>query len=706
MSDALKPGALPESAVPESAPPESAQPESAQPESARPDPALISSREELATALTALRQAANLSVREVVAASGVPHGTVSGWMSGQHAPVGAYRDRFDAVLAACGVTDPLDRARWWDAASRARQTRSTRGADGRAPYQGLHPFEAGDSAWFFGRDALIDRALGELVRLSERQPGGQPALMTVIGASGSGKSSLIRAGIIPALDRHAPRSEAVLDGWRAVLMTPGAHPNETLAALTVKRQTVLCIDQFEELWTQVDSETERTAFLDSLLRLAEPGQAWIVLIGLRADFYGAASRRPELQEALQESQLLVGPMTNDELRSAILEPARRAGARVEEDLVRVLLGDLASRSVTQAHDPGALPLLSHALLATWERSNRRRLTVSDYYATGGIAGAIDQAAESTYERLDPEEQGCVARLFLRLINLDGETITRRRLQLSEVLDDSASDKAMAAAVDAFCDARLLTRNVDSIEITHEALISAWPRLQGWISANRAGLVIHRRVTIAARLWAGSGRDDDHLMPAARLASWREWERLEGDSIHLNRQEREFLVASEAFDARASEQRERQHRSRRRLGMIAFALALLCALLAMATTAAYLNARGFRADAETARDEARLAAGGARSGEAPGRGSGPVQPARAGGVPDLTDARGALRPAGCDRGLDADPDSRSSRADAGSQQPALRAAGDGRRRRSGAIVLHQRASPATGRLVRGGADRPR
>jgi WD40 repeat protein len=570
-----------------------------------PDPELINSREELATALTALRQAADLSVREVVAASGVPHGTVSGWMSGQHAPVGAYRDRFDAVLVACGVRDPLERALWWEAAGRARQTRSTRGADGRPPYQGLQPFEAGDSAWFFGRDALIDRALAELVRLSERGPGGPAAIMTVIGASGSGKSSLIRAGIIPALGRPAPAgTEPVLDNWRAVLMTPGAHPNETLAALTVKRQTVLCIDQFEELWTQVESETERTAFLESLLNLAEPGQAWIVLIGLRADFYGAASRRPELHEALQESQLLVGPMTNDELRAAILEPARRAGARIEEDLVKVLLGDLASRSVTEAHDPGALPLLSHALLATWERSNRRRLSVSDYYATGGIAGAIEQAAESTYERLDNDQQACVARLFLRLINLDGETITRRRLQLSEVLDDSASDEAMAAAVDAFCAARLLTRNVDSIEITHEALITAWPRLHGWISANRAGLVIHRRVTIAARLWAASGRDEDHLLPAARLASWREWERLEGDSIQLNRQERDFLDASETFHVRAREQLERQHRSRRRLGTVAFVLAVLCALLAVATTGAYLNARRFRADAETARDEAR------------------------------------------------------------------------------------------------------
>jgi WD40 repeat protein/transcriptional regulator with XRE-family HTH domain len=572
---------------------------------ALPDPELINSREELATALTALRQAANLSIREVVAASGVPHGTVSGWMSGQHAPVGAYRDRFDAVLAACGVSDPLDRALWWEAAGRARQTRSTRGADGRPPYQGLQPFEAADSAWFFGRETLIDRALDELVRLSGRDRGGPAAIMTVIGASGSGKSSLIRAGIIPALGRPAPAgSEPVLDNWRAVLMTPGAHPNESLAALTVKRQTVLCIDQFEELWTQVESETERTAFLESLLNLAEPGQAWIVLIGLRADFYGAASRRPELHEALQETQLLVGPMTNDELRAAILEPARRAGARIEEDLVKVLLGDLASRSVTEAHDPGALPLLSHALLATWERSNRRRLSVSDYYATGGIAGAIEQAAESTYERLDGDQQACVARLFLRLINLDGETITRRRLQLSEVLDDSASDQAMAAAVDAYCDARLLTRNVDSIEITHEALITAWPRLHGWISANRAGLVIHRRVTTAARLWAASGRDEDHLLPAARLASWREWERLEGDSIQLNRQERNFLDASETFHVRASEQRERQHRSRRRLGTVAFVLAVLCALLAIATTGAYLNARRYRADAETARDEAR------------------------------------------------------------------------------------------------------
>ncbi|HET9649496.1 MAG TPA: helix-turn-helix domain-containing protein, partial [Microlunatus sp.] len=208
-----------------------------------PDPDAIGSREELAIALTALRQAANLSVREVVAASGVPHGTVSGWMSGQHAPVAAYRDRFDAVLIACGVVEVDQRQRWWEAANRARQTRSTRGAEGRPPYQGLQPFEAGDSAWFFGRDRLIDLALTDLVGLSERTSG-VPAIMTVIGASGSGKSSLIRAGIIPALGRRSlDGRDPVLDNWRAVLMTPGAHPAETLAALTVKRQTVLCIDQ-------------------------------------------------------------------------------------------------------------------------------------------------------------------------------------------------------------------------------------------------------------------------------------------------------------------------------------------------------------------------------------------------------------------------------------------------------------------------------
>ncbi|GAA3609616.1 nSTAND1 domain-containing NTPase [Microlunatus ginsengisoli] len=573
---------------------------------ALPDPALINSREDLATALTALRQAANLSVREVVAASAVPHGTVSGWMSGQHAPVGAYRDRFDAVIVACGVTSPADREAWWEAAGRARQARSSRGVDGRPPYQGLQAFETGDSAWFFGRDQLIDRALRQLVGLSERVAGGPPALMTVIGASGSGKSSLIRAGIIPALGRRAldGSSDPVLDTWRALVMTPGAHPSETLAALTVTRQTVLCIDQFEELWTQVEDDAERTAFLESLLRLAEPGQEWIVLIGLRADFYAAASRRPELQQALQECQLLVGPMTSVELRSAIVEPASRAGARVDEDLVKVLLGDLASRSVTAAHDPGALPLLSHALLSTWERSNHRRMTVSDYYATGGIAGAIEQAAESTYERLSPEQQDCVPRLFLRLINLDGNTISRRRLQLGEVLDDSNTDAAMAAAIDAYCAARLLTRDVDSVEITHEALTTAWPRFTGWIASNRAGLVIHRRITLAARQWAAAGRDDGHLLPAARLSSWYEWARLEGHSADLNRLEREFLKASEDHHRREAAAAERQHRSRRRLGTMAFVLAVLCALLAVATTGAYLNARHYRAVAEAARDEAR------------------------------------------------------------------------------------------------------
>jgi WD40 repeat protein len=546
---------------------------------------VVESREDFAAALTALRTGAGLTVRNVVVRSQGPHGTISGWFAGQHAPLPANHGLFRAVLVACGVGDhAVDD--WFAAAQRARRAGGARRLVGASPYRGLLAFEAADADCYFGRVDLV-AMLREQVRLGVTGSGA--SVIAVVGASGSGKSSLLRAGLIPALDR-----------WE--LLTPGAHPAGSLGHLSDSGPRVIIVDQCEELWTQCHNEHERSEFLTALQTLASR-PATVIVVGLRADFFGVASGEEVLLPALQTAQIVVGPMGRDQVRSVIVEPAARMGVRVDDGLVDLLLSELAVSGSSSAHSPGALPLLSHALLGTWHHATRKRMTVADYFATGGIRGAIETTAERVYAALTPTERDLARRMMLRLVSIDDDMVTRRRIERRELSWGAAGDAEVTAVVERFTAERLLTVSDAGVEISHEALVGAWPRLKEWIESDQAGLLIHRRLTLAAHAWEGSDRDPGDLLGVGRLEVFSTWANTEDHYGELNTVERDFLDAS-AHHQQALQARER--RSARTLRRFSGATALFAVVaLALAAVAAVsqTSAKTQRVQAELARDEA-------------------------------------------------------------------------------------------------------
>ncbi|WP_454836755.1 nSTAND1 domain-containing NTPase [Rhodococcus qingshengii] len=562
------------------------------------DPARIESRGQFAETLTALRNAAGLTVREAVERSGGLHGTVSGWFAGQHLPTPASTPMFFALLEACGVDSEDERQRWISAVQRVRQLTARRRGDATVPYRGLESFRQEDAEWFFGRDELTAN-LVERVASAIRGDGRRQFM--VIGASGSGKSSLLRAGLAPNIAGDDPR----FDGWRVETLQPGTGG---IPSSISDEPTVLILDQFEELWTQCDGDRRE----EILQTLAELGENTIAVIGMRADFYGLAAEEPLLVPLLDDSPMVVGPLTDEQLREVIVEPAVKAGMTVQSELVQVLVSELTPRGSRTASDPGALPLLSHALLGTWQRSTRKTLTVSDYYATDGIAGAVQQSAEEVYGELTERQQQFARRIFLRLVNVDEVTQTRRRAPRTELfLGDDVDD--VNTVIDRFALRRLLTVDEETVEVSHEVLLSAWSRLRDWIDSDRAGLAVHRRFTYAAQVWEDSGRDPGALLGPARLHLTEEWLRsgelglpLEPSrtrAADLNATEREYLAASIEHRDQQEFADRRRTRVLRRLVTALAAASVIALVLAVVATVAGIGANRQRVQADTARDEA-------------------------------------------------------------------------------------------------------
>ena len=490
------------------------------------------------------------------------------------------------------------------------------GNDDVAPYRGLRVFGEEDAQFFFGRDREIQRLLEKLK---------SSTFLAVLGPSGSGKSSLVRAGLVPELRAGAL---AEVEDWHVLVLRPGAAPLTALAAqlatlrpgqamqatldalgrdprtlhLSVElaladrapgERVLVIVDQLEEVFTLCRDERERRQLFSTLLYASSAaGGRSVVIVTMRADFYVRCAAYPELAQLVTAQQMLVGPMDADGLRQAIEEPARRVGLELEEGLSDTILADVAA-------EPGALPLLEHALLELWERRRGDMLTLEGYRLAGGVHGALAQRADEIFDELSPDQQQIARRTLLRLTQPgEGTEDTRRRATRSE-LAPAAGDDSVEEVLGRLVDARLLTTGRDEtglevIDVSHEALIRGWPRLRGWIDADRAGLLIHRRLTDAAREWDTLNREPAALYRGARLAAAREWASDHAD--HLSRLEGDFLTAGQATE---HSELEAAKRRTRRLRILASGLAALTAIVA----ALAVWALGQRSDAQRQATEA-------------------------------------------------------------------------------------------------------
>jgi transcriptional regulator with XRE-family HTH domain len=434
-----------------------------------------------------------------------------------------------------------------------------------SPYVGLAMFQPGDAPKFFGRERLT----AELLTTRNRFTG-------VFGPSGVGKSSLLRAGLI------ACTREPVL------LFTPGANPVEecavALARLTGQDAVELAddladpgelgrrhghlvvVDQFEELFTLCHNEELRTWLIASLTGCAK------VVIGVRADYYGQCAQYPELVEALNGSQVMVGAMTPDELRLAITEPAAVVGAKVETALLARLMADAVGQAAV-------LPLLSHALAETWQHRRGMTLTLSGYEEVGGLEHAVARTAQEVFDGFTARQQAQAKRILLRLVTAED---TKRRAHSDELEADEEVLCALAAA-------RLVVIDRDGVELAHEALMRSWPAFHDWLEEERENIKAQRELTDATQTWESLDRDAGALFRGRRLANVPA-------GLSLNGKERAFLAASLAAEEEVSASTRRRTRRQRQL---LTALATLIVVAASSTV--------FALQASRAADEQRTAA---------------------------------------------------------------------------------------------------
>jgi len=539
-------------------------------------PVRVRSREEFARALGDARARSGMSVRKLGKLLDVPSSTIHGWFTGRHLPYPRDDDLFRRVLKAVGVDDTEV---WWEALDRLRRGRSPT----ESPYRGLESYGREHADVFFGRTRLAEQAV-EVISAA-RSGGGSaaPGLAFLIGASGSGKSSLLHAGIQPRLERA---------GCTVAALRPGADPGEAWTAVANPVDTVL-IDQFEELFTQA-TDAERREFTTTLGEwCARPGH--VAVGAVRADFFADLVAGP-LAAGLAH-QVFIGPMTWPELEECIVEPARARQLLVDDDLLAALRKDFVpERDSGATHARGALPLLSHVLWRISETSSVGRLTAADYVKLGGLEGTVEQAAEEVYAALDDESREAWHRFVPLLVSVDADgTVARRLVTPEQAAHVAAREEGLDAALAALVDARLVTVSADGVELTHEAVLSAWPRLRTSIDENRAVLALRSELSQATRVWVDHDRDPSALASGVRLARLEPW----ADSAYrylLTPDEAAFVGASHAQAADAEHRQRRGRRNLRRLAGVTTVMALIAAALAVV---AYRSA----ADARNSRDAA-------------------------------------------------------------------------------------------------------
>jgi WD40 repeat protein/DNA-binding SARP family transcriptional activator len=445
------------------------------------------------------------------------------------------------------------------------------------PYKGLASYDVADADSFFGRDGQVAAGIHRLATTP---------VVVLAGPSGCGKSSLLRAGVVPALQRA---------GRPVAVFRPGADAEAAMAAAlaTTSDAAVVVVDQFEELFTQARSPFAASAFCTRLSACARTTAP--IVIAVRADHLTHMVADEEFARLVERGLQLVSPLTGDDLRQAIEGPANQAGLRLEHGLVDLLVRDTEG-------EPGALPLLSHALAETWRRRDGRVLTVEGYRATGGIRGAVARSAERLYESLPADQRSTMRSVLLRLVAsaIDGEPV-RSRVPMHSL----AGDPAWHGVVDLLVRTRLVTTDEHSVELAHEALARAWPRLRSWLDDDAAGHRILRHLSAAAEGWESLGRPESELYRGARLEAALEWRDAAGpdltelESAYLDASLAEATSERTALAAQARHQARQNRWLRVSLGSVAVLLVL--------SIAAGLGAVTQRNSAQRAAADARASA---------------------------------------------------------------------------------------------------
>ncbi|MGI9624291.1 MAG: BTAD domain-containing putative transcriptional regulator, partial [Acidimicrobiales bacterium] len=512
------------------------------------------------------------------------------------------------------------------------------------PFKGLLPFVEADNQTFFGRDSLV----AEMLRLI----GGGQRLLGIVGSSGSGKSSVVRAGLIPALNKGAVADS---QEWLVARMVPGSHPFAELEAALLRStldapdslddqlrddssgllravlrilpeddaRLVLVIDQFEELFTLVESEQLRNRFLSNLVTaLDDPHGRVSIVLTLRADFYGRPLNHPEFGARLSGSVVNVTTLSAEELEAAAVQPAATVGVEFEPALLGQLIADVGGQ-------PGALPLFQYSLTELFDRRIGNTLMADTYREMGGVKGALSRRASDLYDQLDEQQRGAAKQLFLRLVNVSQQDErTRRRVEASEIVDLDVDVVAMQHVIGQFGKHRLLSFDANrltgapTVEVAHEALLDAWPELRDWVDESRDDIRKHASFTLARDEWKLAERNPDYLPTGSRLSEFEEWSAR--SALALTRTEKDFLEAAVTHreeEELAEAERQRQEnsmagRARRRLWgavaavfvLVAVGAALLFAALTTSEPASvaffgFVNDDGWNANLASGIDRA-------------------------------------------------------------------------------------------------------
>jgi WD40 repeat protein/transcriptional regulator with XRE-family HTH domain len=492
-----------------------------------------------------------------------------------------------------------------------------------SPYRGLAVFGEQDAGWFFGREAATSAVLDRMSRLLSGT-----GLLVVSGASGAGKSSLLRAGVLPRIGADGLSAAPGATSWPCVLFTPTRAPLDELAlrvaplagtdaaavrqgldtapawfALTARqaalaeprgpagdgdgltadggqsslqRRLLMVVDQFEELFTQCPDEVQRRAFIAALDAAATAGHgpdqtpAALVVLGMRADFEARCADYPQLAGPVQD-RYLVTAMTGRQLRMAITEPAKKAGSKVDDDLTDLLLAEVRTGQ-PGTFGAGVLPLLSHALDQSWRSRIGPALTLADYERTGGIEGAVAGSAQRAYDALTPAQQDAARHVFLRLTATSSDGVdTADRATRAELTQGKSPEETqeLEAALEAFAAERLLTLASGTVELSHEVLLTAWPLLRDtWLADTRADRIARTRLSTTAAEWDRHARDPSYLYNGSLLQVATDTAaRIGADRARhppLSQAEQDFLHASD---------RAHRRRARGRRAVIAGLVAL-------------------------------------------------------------------------------------------------------------------------------------